>query len=86
MLRPCDGSIRIVPDDPTDLPWRKDPSPLATIAARSRLGPADHGRIMTLEKLLKADVEEGYRYGLARGVLEVSEVPKAPHRIVDCNL
>ena len=34
---------------------------------------------MTLEEFREADVEEGYRYELARGVLEVTEVPNDPH-------
>jgi hypothetical protein len=33
---------------------------------------------MTLEEFREAEVEEGYRYELARGVLEVSEVPNDP--------
>ena len=41
-----------------------------------KIGPADHGRRMTLEELREADAEEGYRYELARGVLEVVEVPE----------
>jgi Uma2 family endonuclease len=49
-----------------------------------RIGPADHGRSMTLDEFLEADEEPGYRYELARGVLEVSEVPNEGHwRVVD---
>jgi Uma2 family endonuclease len=54
--------------------------------ATLRLGPADHGRAMTLREYLDAEVEEGYRYELARGVLEVTNVPDQPHAIVVCNL
>ena len=54
--------------------------------ATLRLGPADHGRAMTLDEYLDADVEEGYRYELARGVLEVTEVPNDPHGVIVCNL
>ena len=50
---------------------------MATVGLR--LGPADHGRRMTLEEFREADSEEGYRYELARGVLEVVEVPNDPH-------
>src|SRR4051794_5424754 len=57
---------------------------MATIA--TRIGPADHGRAMTLEEFLGAEGEPGYRYELARGVLEVSEVPNDPHGQVVCNL
>ena len=51
---------------------------MATVNA-IRIGPTDHGRKMTLEEFMEADVEEGYRYELARGVLEVTEVPNDPH-------
>jgi Uma2 family endonuclease len=47
--------------------------------ATLRLGPADHGRVLTLDEYLDADVEEGYRYELARGVLEVTNVPRDSH-------
>jgi len=46
---------------------------------RIQIGPADHGRRMTLEEFLEAEEEPGYRYELARGVLEVTEVPNDPH-------
>ncbi len=53
---------------------------MATAAPpRLRLGPADHGRPTTIDELLDADEEPGYRYELARGVLEVTEVPGDPH-------
>lgn len=57
---------------------------MATIA--TRIGPADHGRAMTLEEYLEAEVEQGYRYELARAVLEVTNVPNDPHGQVVCNL
>jgi Uma2 family endonuclease len=41
---------------------------------------------MTLEEFLEAEEEEGYRFELARGVLEVSEVPNEPHGVVVSNL
>jgi hypothetical protein len=53
--------------DPLD---RNDRALMATIATPLRIGPADHGRTMTLEEFMEADVEEGYRYELARGVLD----------------
>ena len=46
---------------------------------RIQIGPADHGRRMTLDEFREADEEPGYRYELARGVLEVTEVPNDPH-------
>lgn len=44
-----------------------------------QIGPTDNGRAMTLQEFLDAEVVEGYRYELARGVLEVTEVPNEPH-------
>lgn len=52
---------------------------MATVTSTLRIGPADHGRSMTLDEFLEADAEEGYRYELARGVLEVTHVPNDPH-------
>ena len=52
---------------------------------RIRLSPADNGRAMTLDEFREADEEEGYRYELARGVLEVTEVPNDPHGEIVCN-
>ena len=52
---------------------------MATVTTPLRIGPADHGRTMTLDEFEEAEFEEGYRYELARGVLEVSEVPGEPH-------
>jgi Uma2 family endonuclease len=55
---------------------------MATIT--TRIGPADHGRRMTLDEFREAEEEPGYLYELARGVLEVSEVPADDHgQIVD---
>jgi Uma2 family endonuclease len=55
---------------------------MATIL-RQRIGPADHGRRMTLEEFLEADFEEGWLYELARGAVDVTEVPGVNHgRIV----
>src|SRR5205085_12322189 len=51
-----------------------------------RIGPADDGRKMTPEEFREAEEEPGYRYELARGVLEVTEVPNDPHRQVVSNL
>ncbi len=47
-----------------------------------RIGPADHGRTMSLDEFLEAEEEYGYRYELARGVLEVTEIPNDPHGVV----
>src|SRR5207249_4381728 len=43
------------------------------------IGPADHGRRMTLDEFREAEEEPGYLYELARGVLEVTEVPGDDH-------
>ena len=51
-----------------------------------RLGPSDHGRTMSIQEFRDADEEEGYRYELAGGVLEVTEVPGPAHRRVVGNL
>lgn len=53
---------------------------------RIRIGPSDHGRPMTLEEFREAEEQEGYRYELARGVLEVTEVPSDDHGQVVDNL
>jgi Uma2 family endonuclease len=53
-------------------------------APKRRIGPADRGRRMTLDQFIKADFQEGWLYELARGVVEVTEVPGPWHgRIVD---
>jgi Uma2 family endonuclease len=57
---------------------------MATIT--TRLGPADHGRAITLDEFREADEEPGYRYELARGVLEVTEVPNDPHAVIIFNI
>ena len=59
---------------------------MATVTSTIRIGPADNGRLMTLEEFREAEVEEGYRYELARGVLEVTDVPNDPHGLVVWNL
>jgi Uma2 family endonuclease len=55
---------------------------MATV--QHRIGPVDHGRKMTLQEFWDAEEEPGYLYELARGVLEVSEVPGDLHwQVVD---
>lgn len=51
-----------------------------------RLGAADHGRAISIQEFREAEEEEGYRYELARGVLEVTEVPGPAHRRIVGNL
>lgn len=55
---------------------------MATVATPLRIGPADHGRRMTLEEFEEVDFEGGYRYELGRGVLEVSDVPGEVHAVI----
>ncbi len=55
---------------------------MATVDAPTKITLADNGRRMTLEEFLEAEEEDGYRYELARGVLEVSEVPNDPHGFI----
>jgi Uma2 family endonuclease len=41
---------------------------------------------MTIDEFLEAEEEPGYRYELARGVIEVTQVPNDPHGQVVSNL
>ena len=50
-----------------------------TQTQRPKIGPADHGRRMTLDEFIEADWTEGWLYELARGVVDVTEVPGTPH-------
>ncbi len=53
---------------------------------RILIGPEDTGRKMTMEEFREADETPGYLYELARGVLEVSEVPADAHGQIIHNL
>ena len=44
-----------------------------------KIGPADHGRRMSLEEFEHAEVQEGYLYELSRGIITVSDVPNRLH-------
>jgi len=44
-----------------------------------QVGPQDHGRKMSLADFDKAIAQEGYLYELAKGVIEVSDVPHPSH-------
>ncbi len=55
----------------------------ATLSTALKIGPADHGRRLTLAEFAEADFIEGWLYELARGIVEVGEVPGPWHgRIV----
>jgi Uma2 family endonuclease len=49
------------------------------LKAAIKVGPADHGRRMSLADFDHAKVQEGYLYELGRGVIVVSDVPKKRH-------
>ena len=51
-------------------------------SATITIGPADHGRAMSLDEFDEAEVEPGRHYELSRGVVAVSEVPNAEHMVV----
>ena len=44
-----------------------------------RVGPTDDGRAMSLDDFSEAIVEDGFRYELGKGVIEVSQVPNPQH-------
>jgi Uma2 family endonuclease len=50
--------------------------------AKTHIGPADHGRRMSLGEFDEAEVEAGYQYELDRGVIVVSDVPGIPHYLI----
>jgi len=47
-----------------------------------KIGPADHGRPMSLAEFEHAKAQEGYRYELSRGVITVSDVPNRLHLLL----
>jgi len=51
-----------------------------------RIGPADHGRRMTIDEFRDAEEEPGYLYELARGVVEATEIRNDPHGQIEDNL
>jgi len=48
-----------------------------------KIGPADHGRPMTLDEFQNGDYEEGYQYELIDGKLYVSPLPEASQHWVE---
>jgi Uma2 family endonuclease len=44
-----------------------------------KIGPADHGRQMSLDDFEQAEEQEGYVYELSRGIITVSDVPNKSH-------
>jgi Uma2 family endonuclease len=51
-------------------------------ARRAFIGPGDRGRRMTLDAFARAEFKEGWLYELARGVVEVTEVPGLWHGLI----
>jgi Uma2 family endonuclease len=47
-----------------------------------KIGPADHGRRMSLDEFEHAKVQEGYLYELSRGIITASDVPNRPHLLL----
>lgn len=45
----------------------------------TRIGPGDHGQAMSLDEFEPAEVQDGFCYELARGVVVVTDVPKPRH-------
>jgi len=52
---------------------------LATASGSVIIGPADHGRRMTLEEFDRAEGEPGFVYELDKGVIDVMQVPNPRH-------
>ena len=46
----------------------------------TQVGPADHGRPMSLEEFDRAEGQEGHLYELSRGIITVTDVPGLEHQ------
>jgi Uma2 family endonuclease len=56
---------------------------MLTITKRkSKIGPDDHGRKMSLKDFEFVETEEGYHYELSRGYITVSQVAKLYHALI----
>jgi Uma2 family endonuclease len=53
------------------------------MATVTKIGPADHGRPMTLDEFLTGSYEEGYKYELIDGKLYVSPEPNLPEGLLE---
>lgn len=49
---------------------------------RTKIGPDDHGRKMSLKDFEFVETEEGYHYELSRGYISVSQVAKLYHALI----
>ena len=54
----------------------------SAMKSQLHLTRADHGRRISLEEFLSAGHQEGYRYELIEGRVEVSPVPNLPHEML----
>ena len=52
---------------------------MATATRQITIGLADHGRTMSFDDFIEADFQDGWLYELARGVIDVTEVPDLVH-------
>ena len=53
-------------------------------ATRRMIGPKDHGKKMRFQTFIQQSFQDGWLYELARGVIDVTEVPGPKHgRVVD---
>lgn len=59
---------------------------MADATTTIRIGPADHGRRMSFDDFRDAEPEPGHRYELARGVIELVDVPSGDHADVTCTI
>jgi len=48
----------------------------------TKIGPADHGRRMSLEEFDEAEGQEGHLYELSRGIITVTDVPRKRHLLL----
>ncbi len=55
---------------------------MAETLTQIRVGPEDHGRRMSFEDFQRAEPVDGHLYELARGVVEVSDVPGKIHALI----
>lgn len=52
---------------------------MSEVANQITVGPQDAGRRMSFEDFQRAQPENGHVYELARGVVEVTDIPNRPH-------
>ena len=55
---------------------------MAESVTRVRVGPEDHGRRMSFADFQRAEATTGHIYELARGVVEVTDIPGRRHALI----